>query len=164
MTLPSSGSISLGQVLDELRVANPNRGYPISLGDADVRALAGVPSGDITLGHLYGKSAISPLTVVGHNDYGFGQSGQTSGGFVGAYPYVTVNGGSGPRTFAWSILSASGTVTISGTNTSQVSIGKNFPKLSAGYIIVYLRCVVSDSTGSVTVDNITAELEWESNM
>ena len=52
MTLPASGTITLGQVATELGV-----GLPISLGDANVRALAGVPSGAISLTNLYGKSA-----------------------------------------------------------------------------------------------------------
>lgn len=161
MTLPSSGSISLGQVLDELRGANPGRGYPISLGDADVRALAGVSSGDISLGHLYGKSAISPLSVAGHNDYAFAAS-TNNGGTVYCYPFVTVSGGAGARTFAWSILSTSAPVSLSGTDTSRCTVATNFVKQSAGSAVVYLRCVVTDSSGSVTVDNIVAQLEWDS--
>jgi len=53
MTLPSSGSISLSQVRTEL-----NAGGAISLGQASVRNLAGVPSGAISLSQLRGKSNI----------------------------------------------------------------------------------------------------------
>lgn len=161
MTTPAGPPINLGHVLAELQVQNPGRGYPISLGDADVRALAGVPSGDITLGHLYGKSAISPLVATGNNDYGYSAS-SVGGGIVTAYPSVTAAGGSGTKSYAWSILSASSTVTLGNTGSSQCTVSKNYVKNSNGYISVYLRCVVSDATGSVTVDNIVAELEWES--
>lgn len=58
MTLQSSNPISLGDVLNELKIANPSRALPIALGDSDVRSLAGVPSGNISLTDLLGKSAI----------------------------------------------------------------------------------------------------------
>jgi hypothetical protein len=63
MTLPVSGSISLSQVLTELRIAAPGRALPIRLGDADVRALAGVPTGAISMSSLRGKSAVPPVPI-----------------------------------------------------------------------------------------------------
>jgi hypothetical protein len=54
MTLPASGSISLTQVAAELGV-----GAAIGLGDANVRNLAQVPTGAISLTDLYGKTRIS---------------------------------------------------------------------------------------------------------
>jgi len=51
----------MAQVLAELQVANAGRGYPISLNDTDVRTLAGVPSGAISMSNLYGKSAARPV-------------------------------------------------------------------------------------------------------
>lgn len=54
MTLPSSGAISLSQVNTELgKAANAL----ISLNDADVRTLAGIPSGAIYMSNLRGKTA-----------------------------------------------------------------------------------------------------------
>ena len=49
MTLPSSGSISTDQILAELRIANANRNYPLSLNDADVLALAGKSAPPVTM-------------------------------------------------------------------------------------------------------------------
>jgi hypothetical protein len=63
VTLPASGSISLSQILAELRIAVPGRALPIRLGDADVRTLAGVPSGAISLSNLRGKSAVTPVPI-----------------------------------------------------------------------------------------------------
>jgi hypothetical protein len=56
-----TGPISLLNVLAELRIANPGRQLPISLNDPDVRALAGVPSGPISLANFYGKSSAAPV-------------------------------------------------------------------------------------------------------
>lgn len=54
MTLPTDGPISLAEVNIELgRPADA----PISLNDAEVRALAGKPEGPISLEDLRGKSA-----------------------------------------------------------------------------------------------------------
>ncbi len=53
MALPSSGTITLAQVNVELQKSSTAQ---ISLNDADVRALAGVPSGAISMSNLYGKS------------------------------------------------------------------------------------------------------------
>jgi hypothetical protein len=55
MTLPASGTISLGQTDVELGL--PATQY-IGLGDANVRTLFGVPSGTIWLSNGYGKSHI----------------------------------------------------------------------------------------------------------
>jgi hypothetical protein len=50
MTTPT-GNITLGNVAAELGI-----GLPLTIGDGRCRALAGVPSGPITLGQLRGKS------------------------------------------------------------------------------------------------------------
>jgi hypothetical protein len=71
MTLPSSGQISMNDVNVELDRSGTTT---ISLNDADVRALAGVPSGQISLSNLYGKSNVgenwSANLVAGFNGYG----------------------------------------------------------------------------------------------
>jgi len=53
MTLPASGQISMSQVNTELGYASNAQ---ISLNDAAVRALAGIPSGAISLNDLHGKT------------------------------------------------------------------------------------------------------------
>lgn len=52
MALPSTGSISMSQVRSELGLSGS-----ISLGQSEVRALAGRSSGSISMSHLRGKSA-----------------------------------------------------------------------------------------------------------
>ena len=53
MTLPASGAIDMGEVDVELTYAST---ATISLGDASVRTLAGIPSGAISLNDLHGKT------------------------------------------------------------------------------------------------------------
>lgn len=59
MTLPASGPISCSQIDVELGDSGTS---VISLGDADARALAGVPSGPISMSDFYGKSSVIPYT------------------------------------------------------------------------------------------------------
>lgn len=63
MTLPTTGPISLGMINTELGKAI---GQAISLNDPAVRALAGKPSGTISLSDLRGKASGSTL-VAGQN-------------------------------------------------------------------------------------------------
>jgi len=56
MTLPASGAISLNDVNVELGYAGTTL---ISLNDTEVRALAEVPTGAISMSDLHGKSAIN---------------------------------------------------------------------------------------------------------
>lgn len=60
MTLQSSGAISLADVRTELGASGA-----ISLGDTNVRNLAGVASGAISLSNLYGKSNGATFTPNG---------------------------------------------------------------------------------------------------
>lgn len=59
MPLPTTGPISFGDVREELGRSSG----PISLGDADVRALAGVSSGAISMSDLRGKSSDYGITL-----------------------------------------------------------------------------------------------------
>lgn len=84
MTLPSSGAISAANINVELgRAANTL----ISLNDANVRTLAGKPSGTISFSDLLGKSWFNPFTSVtgGSRTY----IGDSTSGF---YTYVRSSG------------------------------------------------------------------------
>jgi hypothetical protein len=61
MTLPASGAISMSQVRTELGASGA-----ISLGQASVRALAGVASGTIRMSNLYGKANAFNATISSH--------------------------------------------------------------------------------------------------
>lgn len=69
MALPASGTITLNDVHVELGATS---GTAVSLGDSDVRSLAGISSGQISLANLHGKSALDdyPETFSGgtYND------------------------------------------------------------------------------------------------
>lgn len=58
MTLPASGLITMGQVKTELSISQSTA---LTLTDARVRTLFGVPSGVIKLTDGYSKSASPPL-------------------------------------------------------------------------------------------------------
>lgn len=59
MTLNTTGPLSLGGDIPGQSIAQElgRIGTPISFSDADVRTLAGIPSGPISLSDFYGKSA-----------------------------------------------------------------------------------------------------------
>lgn len=89
MTLPTTGQISLNQVITELNL-QPGA---ISLGQSNVRNLAGKSSGQISMSDLWGKSAVpvpvpygnyisgGPSVISGQPYYGYIQ---TNIGVVGA--------------------------------------------------------------------------------
>jgi hypothetical protein len=150
VTLPASGAISLTQVMDELRVTTPGRAYPIALGDNDVRALAGVPSGPISLSNLYGKSSYIPMTITKVDGELSAMANGTQ--YLGhAYPSVSASNGSGGYTYAWSIVSASDTdFTLASAAASTVDVRHTITKFGYSGACV-LQCSVTDNTGHVVV-------------
>lgn len=161
MTLPASGSISLGDVMTELRVTNPGRAYPISLGDSDVRALAGVPSGAISLSNLYGKSSYTPMSG-SVPDVSDTDTIGTGGNHTHHTPIsVSVSGGTAPFSYAWTKLSGAGNVTATNaasTTADFVVSGAAFP---GAVLSLVAQCVVTDSTGTPMTRSGTVTLTLE---
>ena len=163
MTTPTVPPISLSHVLTELRTTNPGRALPISLGDADVRALAGVPTGPISLTNLLGKSAYVPpaptLSATGNNDYQYFDV--TGGpGTLSCSPSVTVSNAAGPLSFTWTFLSNPRGMVLNNAGSQTCDVTIDYAKFSSGSATAYLRCVVSDTSTSVTIDNIIAQIQW----
>lgn len=90
MTLPT-GTISLSQVNVELFKSAT---ATISLNDADVRGLAGVPSGAIDLQDLQGKSAVFAYTITTDQSDVNLRSLALANGWNGTFPVqITLNSG-----------------------------------------------------------------------
>lgn len=159
MTLPASGAISLTDVLNELKVTNSSRALPISLGDSDVLALAGKSAPPISLSDLYGKSSYVPMTVTGVNDSATAYSGSSSGTTT-CHPSVTVSGGSGTKTFAWSFTSNPDNCTLGAATSQTCNVSHAYAVNSAGSANAVLQCAVTDSRATVTTGGITAGLDW----
>ena len=160
MALPSSGAISMADVMAQLRISNPSRAYPLSLTDTDVRALAGIPSGAISLSNLYGKSSFS---VTGNSDSG-SFSSMSGAGTARCSPSVTVVGGAAPISYAWSFTSNTNACTLSGTNSVACTVAKSYFKNAEGSASATLQCVVSDSAGNSRIVTASASLEWHGNL
>lgn len=155
MTLPASGPISIGAVAAELGI-----GLPLALGDSRVRALAGVPSGPISLGNLYGKSAYTPMTVNAFDDSQmFDSSGV--GGTASCQPSVIVTGGTGGYTYAWSFTSNPGGNTLANASADTCLVSHAYgPNTTSGSTSI-LQCAVTDNTGHTVVrGGISAALSW----
>lgn len=155
--LPSSGPISLGDVAAELGI-----GLPLSLGDSRVLALAGKGSPPISLSDLYGRSAYTPMTVTGIDD-SRGADTSVGPGTVSCSPRVTVTGGSGGQSYAWSFNGSAQGCTLSSASSAACSVSHTYTKNSTGSAGPALQCVVTDNTGHSVTGFASAYLDWSSN-
>jgi len=136
----------------------------INLNDPAVRALAGRPNGAIDFGSLRGKSNYTPMSVTANEDYA-SYSAATNGGTAFARPSVSVSGGSGGYTYAWSFTSNPQNAALALANSAQCSVSRPFGKYSNGSFSATLQCVVQDNTGHVvTVSSIGCGADWDSGM
>lgn len=158
MTLQASGQITYNDIVNELRISNPSRAYTGTLGDADMRALAGVPSGPISFSNFYGKSSYIPMNVTGNSDYDSFNS-VSSGGTASTNPSVSVTGGNPSKTYLWSFTSNPNGFTLSNSSSQTCTVSKAFTQ-NANFIQgCTLQCAVNDGSNTVTATGITGTLE-----
>jgi len=164
MTLPTSGAITDAMIINELRVANPGRGYPLGLLDADVLALAGKSAGPIKLpDDLYGKSAIPPFSLTG-NSASNSANTQFSNGTVSCSPSVTRNGGTGTVSYSWVVLSNPNNATVTLGSGPSVIVSKSYLRNENGFAQVQLRCTATDQASQQRTVDVTGTLEWSGNL
>lgn len=161
MTLQASGAISLGDVLAELQRGNSGRGYPISLGDSDVLALAGKSAPPISLSDLYGKSSYATMSVVTASNNG-NYNSSTGPGTAYAYPSVSVSRGVPGYSYKWIILSSTGSPTLANDTAAQCSLSQGYIKNATGNFTATVQCTITDSASpsrQVTV-TVNARADW----
>lgn len=155
MTLPTSGPLSLSDVLAELQLANAARGEPIALGDADVLALAGLPGPAIGLSDLYGKSSqgAGGAFSVSAPDARAYVLGHATG--VTAYSQATASNAVGAVSWNWAYVSGD-LMALGGAQTSQASFSHEVLP-GESYSAVY-SVTGTDSAGHVASAQITVDL------
>lgn len=160
MTLPATGTISMSDILAELRVADAGRTYPVSLLDADVRTLAGRPTGNVSMPNdFYGKSSyvamsgsipdVDDHTPVSTGSYTFSAS-------VG----ISLTGGKAPFTYAWSHVSGQGSVRPINAKDTVAEFYVNGGPPGGVYSQV-VQCVVTDATGATLTLQGSVELYFD---
>lgn len=136
MALPASGTISMLQVRTELAATGA-----ISLGQATVRTLFGVPSGTISLSNGYGKSSGTPLIFAGYQTFSAQNTTSTGWGtkianttvnptnmtyghaWAGSSLYGCVEQGAGPKFWIWAWSGNWGTLYAQPATAAGVSTG-----------------------------------------
>lgn len=156
--ITTTAPITLADVMTELRTVTPGRAFPISLGDADVRALAGVASGPISLTNLLGKSAYVAMSgsVPNRSDTAAinGSANYTKSVAVS----VSVAGGLAPFSYAWSQVSGSGAVVPANAGTINATFPVNRFDTPGDVLSQLVQCVVTDSTGATLARTGTVTL------
>ena len=147
MPLPTSGSISMSQVLTELSLSGA-----ISLGQAEVRNLAGVASGAISMSNLHGKSAATHTHVLTVGAWAI--NGVGSRGFDLLQPE---NGGNLIGTPLMDAVSSS-TSNVNSlyvrTSSQRASARVSFPGLGAVTVPLVYDSKLNWSSGSATLSGI----------
>lgn len=112
MTLPTSGNISMVMVAQELSIGAGG----LNLNDSRVRALAGRPSGAISMADLRGKSAYVPMTLslVNDNEGFLGMVWEPVYNDISSYNYtcgfsVRILNGAGPFNIVMGVANSQGT-------------------------------------------------------
>lgn len=149
MTLPSTGPISLANVNVELGLSSTTN---ISLNQTNVRTLAGISSGTISLSNLRGKSNAPTITISPSSLY---TSRSGGGSATSAAATGSGSGGAGGYTYAWTYVSGD-----SYTINSSASASTTFTTtlISGAFKSGVYRCTVTSGGVTATAD-ITVEFE-----
>lgn len=162
MTLPTSGSIGLDQIMTELRVPNPGRSYPISLTDTDVLTLAGKSAPPVTMpDDFYGKSSAPPALTA--EAYGNQATADTrfGNGTVSCTLTGIPRGGVKPYTNLWEFTSNPKNFVLSNANTTSPTVSATYTQNSNGGGRAILKYTVTDSVGQkAVVTDVYADLSW----
>ena len=150
MTLSTTGPISLANVNVELGLSST---ATISLNQANVRTLAGIASGTISLSDLRGKSNAPTISISPGSLYTIISGG---GSATSSSATATASGGAGGYTYAWTRVSGdsytiNSSTSASTTFTTTLSNGQ----FKSG---IY-RCTVT--SGSVTA-SADIQVDFES--
>lgn len=110
MTLPSSGVITMADINVEL---GKSATALITLNDADVRALAGIPSGQIALNNFYGKSRFTPAfspagTITAYDRGSSGQGSRSAEITINSNGTISKVGGTQSGATSWGSPTVSG--------------------------------------------------------
>lgn len=156
--LPASGQIDMGKVRAEVAT-----GGAVSLGDAPVRALAGVPDGDISLSDLYDKAGTPASGFTATPQDGEASGVATGTTFIASVsPSVAEGNGTPPYARQWSIaVQDDAAFVLKDADQAACTVEHRIGKY--GYVgQCSLTCVSSDAAGQqVTNTGITALFNFQ---
>lgn len=157
MTLPAPGvPMTAAMINVELgRAATA----PFSMNDAAVRALAGKPTGPISMIDFYGKSASGfSASATPQAVNGTGTSSIVTGGPATA----TASGGTGPFTYSWSVLNQIGEAPVNVISPTEQSTSfsatLNVPGFTGN---CNAFCVITDTANNQTRQTQTISVYLE---
>lgn len=152
MALPSSGTISMLQVNNELGKSSTQK---ISLNDAEVRSLANKTSGTISMSDLYGKvhNAVKKIKFSCTSDtkyYGYGITRATFKNNVGA-TILDIYGGSDISGYVCPVMEAKEhNVYVDMSKVSSVSLRMRIKPQDGGRVVT-IKILFSANSGYVQV-------------
>ena len=136
MALPSSGSISVAQVAAELGLS-----LPLDLNDSRVRALAGKPTGNVTLPNDFWGKSNGPTLSISVNQY----QENVGSNLVRDVASLTLNwtGSTAPSSYSWSwggysvnvFNATSRTATFRGQNYNAFNLGGSDDSYATCYAV-----------------------------
>ena len=149
MTLPASGSITIAAIAAELEVS-----LPLDINASNVRSLAGVASGNITMPtDFYGKSSLTASIV----EASFSGTATAFGGgsttaYTGFATLAVAGGGTGAITYQWHVTGGAG-ITASTSSTTRLALsGTAGASISGTVWCVVTREGVSRTTATKTYE------------